>query len=467
LQRLRGLSALALIYLAIAYAVPRPEGIEPAGWRLLALFVSTVAGLVFQPVSGGALVLIAIVLSSLIGGLTFKQALDGYADPTTWLVLSAFFISRSMLNTGLARRIALFFVRLCGTTSLGVSYALCASDLVLAMIIPSNGARSGGVILPIVRSVAELYGSQPGETARKIGSFLMASVYQGICVTTAMFLTGQSSNPLAAQLAGKIAGVNIDWTSWFLAGLVPGALSVLAIPWIVSKIYAPDVSRTPEASSFAQEELRKMGRIQRDEWILVGVFLFVCTGWATTAWHKLDFGLMGLLGCSALLLTGVLTWDQVKREESAWDMFIWFGGLVNLAKALNTTGIPTAFAKSVSAALDGFGWPTLFIVALLVYFFAHYVFASITAHILAMYPAFVAVIAAQGAPPALVAYSFAIFANFSSGLTNYGSTPSPMFFSQGYIEMKDWWRIGFVCAIANLTIWCTVGFAWWRVIGLW
>lgn len=467
MQRLRGLSVLVAIFFVIAYAVPRPAGIDPAGWRLFALFISTVAGLVFQPISGGALVLIAIVLSSLVGGLTFKQALEGYGDPTTWLVLSAFFISRSMLNTGLARRIALFFVRLWGATSLGVSYALCMSDLVLAMIIPSNGARSGGVILPIVRSVAELYGSHPGESAHKIGSFLMASVYQGICVTTAMFLTGQSSNPLAAQLAGKIAGVNIDWTSWFLAGLVPGALSVLAIPYVVSKIYKPTVARTPEASSFAQEELQKMGAVQRAEWILIAVFLFVCAGWATTTWHKLDFALTGLLGVSALLLTGVLTWDQIKKEESAWDMFIWFGGLVNLAKALNATGLPTTFAKSVSASLEGYGWPTIFIVALLLYFFAHYVFASITAHLLAMYPAFVAVIAAQGAPPALVAYSFAIFANFSSGLTNYGSTPSPMFFSQGYVEMKDWWRIGFVCAMVNLTIWCTVGFAWWRVIGLW
>lgn len=467
MPRLRGLAALVVIFCIVAYGIPPPAGIAPSGWRLLALFLTTVAGLVFQPISGGALVLIAVVLSSLIGGLSFKQAMEGYGDPTTWLVLSAFFISRSMLSTGLARRIALFFVRLCGTTSLGVSYALCLTDLVLATIIPSNGARSGGVLLPIVRSVAELYGSQPGESARRIGSYLMASVYQGICVTTAMFLTGQSSNPLAAQLAAKLTGVQIDWMSWFLAGLVPGILSVLAIPWVVSRIYPPTVARTPEASRFAQEELQKMGSIQQAEWILLAVFLFVCTGWATTSWHKLDFAATGLLGCAALLLTGVLTWDQVKKEEAAWDMFIWFGGLVNLAKALNATGIPTSFAQSVSASFDGFGWPTLFVVALLVYFFAHYVFASITAHLLAMYPAFVAVIAAQGAPPALVAYSFAIFANFSSGLTHYGSTPSPMFFSQGYVEMKDWWRIGFVCAAVNLLIWCTAGFAWWRVLGLW
>ncbi len=372
-----------------------------------------------------------------------------------------------MLNTGLARRIALFFVRLWGRTSLGVSYALCTSDLVLAAIIPSNGARTGGVILPIVRSVAELYGSKPGETAQRIGAFLMTSVFQGTCVTTAMFLTGQSSNPLAAQMALKLNGVTIDWTSWFLAGLVPGVLSVLAVPYVVSRIYPPAVARTPEAAAFARDELAGMGPIKRDEWILIAVFLGVCTAWATTPIHKVDVAASALLGCAALLVTGVLSWDQVVQESAAWDMFIWFGGLVNLAKALNATGIPTEFAKGIGALLQGFAWPTIFVVVLLVYFYAHYAFASITAHLLAMYPAFVAVIAAQGAPPALVAYSFALFANFSAGLTNYGTTPAPMFFAHGYVDITSWWRVGFVCSLVNLGIWMSLGFAWWRLLGLW
>jgi DASS family divalent anion:Na+ symporter len=467
LDRARGLAALVAIYLFVSLAIPKPAAVSDAGWRLLAIFAATVAGMIFQPISGGALVLIAITASSIVGGLSFKQALDGYSEPTVWLVLGAFFISRSMLNTGLARRIALFFVRLWGRTSLGVSYALCASDLVLATIIPSNGARTGGVILPIVRSVAELYGSKPGETARRIGAFLMASVFQGTCITTAMFLTGQSSNPLAAQMALKLNGVTIDWTSWFLAGLVPGLLSVLAVPFVVSRLYKPEVMRTPEASDFASRELTAMGPVKHDEWVLMAVFIGVCAAWATTGLHKIDVAASALIGCSALLLTGVLSWEQLVKEHAAWDMFIWFGGLVNLAKALNTTGIPAEFAKGVGGMLQGYDWPVVFLVALLIYFYAHYAFASITAHLLAMYPAFVAVIAAQGAPPALVAYSFAIFANFSAGLTNYGTTPAPMFFAHGYVDIGNWWRIGFVCAIVNLGIWCTVGFGWWRVLGLW
>ena len=203
-RRLGGLLLLAAIYCVIAYAIPRPQALKPEAWRLFGLFTATIVGLILQPIPGGALVLIAIACSALIGGLSIAQALSGYSDPTVWLVMAAFFISRALINTGLARRIALFFVRLFGKTSLGICYALSLSDMVLAAIIPSNGARSGGVILPIVRSIAEIYKSHPGETAGLLGSFLISAVVQAICVTAAMFLTGQASNPLAAQIAETV-----------------------------------------------------------------------------------------------------------------------------------------------------------------------------------------------------------------------------------------------------------------------
>lgn len=462
-----GLALLLAVYLFIVYLAPRPASVSPEGWRLFAIFAATVVGMIQQPIPGGALVLIAVLASTLLGGLTLPQALAGYSDPVNWLVLAAFLISRSLLNTGLARRIALFFVRLFGQTSLGVSYALCASDLVLATIIPSNGARSGGVILPIVRGVAELYGSKPGESAGLIGAYLMASVYQGVCIASAMFLTGQASNALAAQMAAKMSGVSMDWFRWFQAGLVPGAAALLTIPWLVSRLYPPRIQHTPEATAFANNELRQMGRLSPHEWILCLVFSGVCVAWGTSSIHGLDVAIPALLGVAALLLTGVLTWTDVKREEGAWEIFIWYGGLINLAKALNATGLPTLFAQTVGLSLTGLDWYPLLLISLAVYFFAHYAFASITAHMLAMYPAFVAVLIAQGAPPGLTAFSFAIFTSLSAGLTNYGTTPAPMFFSQGYVEMRDWWRNGIICALVNLFIWSTLGFAWWKWIGIW
>jgi DASS family divalent anion:Na+ symporter len=465
-RRYWGLLILLGIYVGIAHGLPCPPVIKPEAWRLTGIFVATVAGLILQPIAGGALVLMAVTAASLIGGLTVSQALAGYADATVWLVVVAFLISRALINTGLARRVALFFVKLFGRNSLGVCYALSLSDLVLASIIPSNGARSGGVILPVVRSVAELYNSRPGPTAALLGSFLISSVYQGICVTAAMFLTGQASNPLAAQMAA-LHGVSISWTSWFLAGIVPGLCSLALTPPLVMWLNPPQIRRTPEAAAFAESQLRAMGPLSGNEKVLTAVFAGVCGLWMTSSWHKIDITVSALMGGAALLVTGVLSWEDVKREHAAWDIFIWYGGLLRLGRALNEAGVTTMVANSVGGWFGGASWEVLLAGTLLTYFYAHYGFASITAHILAMYPPFLALLAAKGAPLGLAAYSFACFSNLAAGLTNYGTTPSPMFFAQDYVPLKTWWRIGFIVSLSNIAIWCTVGFLWWKLLGIW
>jgi DASS family divalent anion:Na+ symporter len=465
-HRARGFAILIAVYLAVQFLIPKPAAVTPAGWRLTGIFIATIAGSILRPIPGGALVLIAITLAAAIGGLTIKQALEGYADPSVWLVQAAFFISNALIATGLARRIALFFVRVFGKSSLGISYALTLSDVVLAPAIPANGARTGGVILPIVRSIAELYGSSPGVTANLLGCFLFTAVYQGICVSAAMFYTGQASNPLAAQMA-KSVGVNITITSWFLAGIVPGLLSILVVPWIALKLNPPEIKSTPQAPEFARKELAKMGRVSRNEIIVAVVFTTVVWFWINAANYNIDVTITALAGACVLIVAGVLDWRDVLRDETAWDIFIWYGGMVRLGRALGESGVPTEFAKAVGGVFGDLSWPALFAIALLIYFYAHYAFASITAHLLAMYLPFVAVLLAKGAPAGLVAYSFAMFTNLSAGLTNYGTTPSPMFFAHGYVPFKTWWKVGFFCSIANLAIWSTAGFAWWKFTGVW
>ena len=466
-KRVWQLLALVLVYAVIVYVIPKPEAVKPEGWQLTGIFAATIAGLVTQPIPGGALVLLAITLSSIFGGLTLQSALGGYGDPTVWLVIAAFIISRALIKTGLARRIALFFVRLIGQSSLGISYALSLSDMTLASIIPSNSARSGGIILPIARSITELYGSYPGPTAGLLGSFLMTTVYQCGCVSLAMFLTGQVGNPLVAQMAGAQFGITVTWTSWMLAGIVPGLCSLALVPLVVYRLNPPAIKKTPEAAAFAAREIQAMGRMKHTEKIVVAVFACVCGLWATSSIHKFDITVTALLGAAVLLLTGVLDWEDVKNEKAAWDIFVWFGGILRLGKALGDTGVMTELAKGVASRLEGAGWVSLFVVALLVYFYAHYGFAAISAHFLAMFPAFVAVLAIKGAPLGLVVYAFACFANFSAGLTNYGTVPGPMYFSLDYVSLKKWWAVGFVVSVVNIAIWSTVGFAWWKLLGIW
>lgn len=465
-RMLRGFALLVAVYGVIAYVVPRPEAIKPAGWRLTALFLATIVGSITEPLPAGALVLLAVVLSSVVGGLTITEALAGYSNSSVWLVLVAFFISRALIQTGLARRIALFFVRAFGKSSLGLAYSLAASDLVLAGMIPSNGARAGGVVLPIARSISELYGSLPGETAGRLGSFLMIAVYQAVCITSGMWMTGQVSNFLARDMALQ-AGYELTVLSWIRASIVPGLLSLMVVPWIAWKLNPPELRHTPEASKFAAGELKAMGAMRRPEWILLGVFLTVVYFWIRSRDYGIDVAVPALLGVMALLFTGVLTWDDIPGEKGAWSTFIWYGGLLRLAQGLSDAGVTKVFAGSVAGALGGYGWPTLFALTLLIYFYAHYAFASITAHMVSMFPPFLAVLLAAGAPIGLTVYTFVFIGNISACLTHYGTTPAPIYYAQHYVPLKVWWKIGAVASVANLIIWTTAGFGWWKLLGIW
>jgi DASS family divalent anion:Na+ symporter len=279
----------------------------------------------------------------------------------------------------------------------------------------------------------------------------MTAVYQGDVIACAMFLTGQASNALIAKFAADVAGVELSYTRWLIGGLVPGVVSLVVVPLVIYRLFPPEVRHTPGAAAFARDELVRLGRMQRGEWIMLLTFVLIAGLWMTTGLHHINYAVVALAGICTLLLANVLTWDDVLGERSAWDVFIWYGGLVQMAAALGDTGI-------TSAALA---------VLLLVYFYAHYAFASITAHATAMYVPFLVVTLAAGAPPMLAVLSLAYFSNLDAALTHYGTTPAPIYFGARYVTQREWWKHGFIASVVTITIWSTIGFAWWKMLGWW
>jgi DASS family divalent anion:Na+ symporter len=447
--------------------LPVPEGITLNSWRLLAIFTATIVGSIVRPVPAGAIVLLGISAVAISGALPVDQALRGFADPIVWLVLAAFFISRGMIKTGLGRRIAFLFVRAMGKNSLGLGYSLACTDMVLAGIVPSTGARSGGIIFPIARSLAEAYDSRPGPTARRLGSYLMPLLYQCDVIICAMFLTGQASNVLIAKFAFQATGIELSYTRWLVGAIVPGLLCLVLMPLILYRLFPPEIKHTPRAAEFAAEELRKLGTMSKHEWLMLIVFVVVAGLWITTRWHGINYAVVALLGICILLLSGVLEWEDVLSERGAWDVFIWYGGLVRMAEALGETGITNRFAQAAAGLTAGWPWWLALGALLLIYFYAHYGFASITAHATAMYTPFLAVTVAAGAPPVLAVLTLAYLSNLSASLTHYGTTPAPIWFGSGYVSQRTWWTIGLLASIPNILIFVFVGLLWWKILGWW
>lgn len=455
------------------YFIPPPEGVTLEAWHLLAIFVATIVGIIMKPLPMGAVAMIGILLTSFVLPDTNKSnlgvALSGFSNGVIWLIVAAFFISRGFIKTGLGERIAYLFMSRLGKKTLGLSYGLIATDLVLSPAIPSNTARGGGIIYPVLHSIARAYGSDPEDgTADRIGSFLIKASFQGLVITSAMFLTAMAANPLAATLAADNAGVEISWGLWALAALVPGILSLIAIPWLLFKLDPPEVKETPEAAQMALRKLQEMGQMKLSEWVMLATFVMLIVLWIFgDQLGGLYSTTTAIIGLGILLLSGVLSWQDVLKERGAWDTLIWFAALVMMASQLNSLGLIPWFGDKMGAVVADFGWVSAFLILALVYFYSHYFFASNTAHVSAMYAPFLVVAVAAGAPAMLAALVLAFFSNLFSSMTHYGTGPAPVYFGSGYVEMGDWWKSGFIVSLVNIVIWLGIGGLWWKILGIW
>jgi len=450
------------------------------GWRLFAIFIATIIALILQPLPMGSVSFIAITVVVLTNTRSMGQALGGFSDATIWLIVCAFFISRGFIKTGLGPRIAYLMMSKFGHKTLFLGYSLTFSNLIMGPAMPSNTARCGGILSPIVKSLSNLYDSKVEDgTQRRIASFLSYSTFQADIIVCAMFMTAMAANPLVVDIAYEMAGIEITWGGWFIAALVPGLVGIAVIPYVIYKLYPPEIKETPKAPSLAKEKLKEMGSLSRDEKWMLFVFVQLLVMWIVgpnlTVWDwipnfftfNIGATATAFTGLTILLVTDVLNFEDIKAEKGAWDTLVWFAALVMMANELNNLGVIGWFSGIVEASVSGFGWIAAFLIIALAYFYSHYFFASATAHVSAMYGTMLVVAVAVGTPPMLAALVLAFFSNIYMGITHYGTGNAPVWFGLNYVTLKDWWGKAFILSIINILIWVVIGGAWWYIIGLW
>ncbi len=455
---------------AVIWFLPHPDAITPIAWHLFAVFAATIAGFILQPLPIGAVAFIGVSVAALLGVVSVKVAISGYGNSTIWLIVCAFLLARAFIKSGLGSRIAYLIIKAIGKSSLTLGYAITLSDFVISPATPSSTARAGGIIYPIIRSLSTALHSEPDDgTARKFGAYIMQIEYQANAITCAMFMTAMAGNPMAVELAAKTIGVEITWSAWAMAAIVPGLISLLLMPYLLYKLYPPEIHEMPHAKQMAVEALEKMGPMSWMEKIVLAVFVGSLALWATSSLTHMNATGVGMLAVTVLLLTNVLTWQDVLQEKGAWNTMFWMGSLIALAGALSSSGFIKVVADMAGAAIQsaGMSWLMAFIILVLIYVYSHYAFASVSAHIGAMYAAFLAVAVAVGTPPLLAAISFAALSNIMIPLTHYGGGAAPILYGAGYVPQGTWWKLGFIIVTVNLVIWLGIGSLWWHVIGLW
>ena len=475
----------APIVVAAALALaPAPAGLPQHAWYYFALFAGVIVGLMLEPLPGGAIGAIGATLATLLApwvlysptelarpGFNAPTAalnwgLSGFSNATVWLIFGAFMFALGYEKTGLGRRIALALVKRMGQKTLTLGYAVAIADTLMAPFTPSNTARSGGTIYPIIKNLPLLYDSKPNDPSmRRIGSYIMWVAIATTCVTSTLFLTALAPNLLAKELIKKTANVDLAWGDWFMAAAPAGLLLLVLVPLLTYWLYPPEVEQGAKVSEWAAKEFDKLGGFTSHE-----IILTVLVGIALVLWvfagDYVNPTTAAVAVICLMMILGIVTWDDTIKNSSAWNTLAWFATLVALADGLNRVGFVKWFANLVSSHMGGLSPVTAMIVLLLINFFAHYMFASVTAHVTALIPVLLAV---GSTVPNMNMQQLALLLSLQLGImgiiTPYGTGPSPVYYGSGYLPSADYWRLGAIFGLIFLAVFMATSLPWVFVRG--
>ena len=468
--RLYGVIAPLAIGAVIAI-LPVPAGLSIDAWRYFALFATVIVGLIVEPIPPAIIGMAGVIIAAMLGlvrdtpAQSAQWALSGFGNATVWLIFAGYMFTLGYTRTGLGKRIALHLVRLLGHRTLGLGYAVALADLALAPFTASATARSAGTVFPVVRQIPELYQSRPHDgTARRLGAYLLYSALATSFVTSSMFITALAPNTLAVTVMRQTAGVTVTWLDWFVGFAPVGFLLLLIVPWLLYKIYPPEIRRAPEAPRWAAQQLEAMGPMTRKEMTLLVLVCVALSLWIGAIEH-VEPAISAML--VVLLMVGfkVVSWDEVIGHAQAWNVLVWFATMVTLAGGLGETKFLEWLTQSIAPTLEGVGL-SLAIVALVgVYFFLHYFFASITAHAASMLPVFIGIAIMI---PGLSAKEWSLLLAYPLGLmgvlTTYTAGHNPIYYGSGYITRQAFWGLGITLGVFFLVVYLTIAVPWLRYL---
>jgi len=450
---------IVLIFFIIIWNFPVPSGLSIQAWHLFALFISTIFAVIINAMPVFVASIMAMSIAILTNTLTPAEAYSGFSKSFILLILSAFLVARGVVKSGLGKRIAYLIIKKFGKSTLGLGYSMTLTDIIIAPAFPSNTARSG-VLYPIIHSLASDSGSKVSDgTRHKMGNFLMMNGMAGISISSGMWLTAMGANPIGAKMAEEF-GVHITFFSWFLNALIPSLIAFLVIPYVLFKLYPPEINETPNAPEIAKSQLKKMGPISKNELIMLITFIGMVFFWSLSGYLKIDKTAIAFVGLSILMISKIFTIHDLKQEGEALGTFIWFAILYTMSSYLNKFGFMNLVGTTLASYLEGMSWPLVYVSLISLYVMIHYFFVSQTAQILALLGVFLGIGVNAGVPPKLMTFMLLFASNFHSCITPQGSSANVLFAGSGYLTSNEIYKQGGVVTLCNLFIFLLFGSFW-------
>ena len=441
------------------WLVPVPAGLTTEAWNLFAVFAGAIFSVIVNafPLLTAALLAVGVVV--LTGTVDPAKAFAGFANSSVLLVVVAFLVANAVVKCGLGRRISLLVVSWFGRSTLGLGYSIFLTDALIAPAFPSNTAR-GGVLYPIILSLAQSAGSTPEDAGkRRLGGYLMFCGMASLSISSALWLTATSANPIGVSLAAQY-GVQIDFGTWLVAASVPAVTTILLLPFIIYRLFPPGVTDPPDAPAIARKELHGMGPLTRDEWIVAVTFAFMVAGWVMADRLQLSLTAVAFAGLGVLLATNVLTLEDIHLQGGTLVTFLWLAVLFALSGQLNELGFMGYVGAQLTALLGGIAWPLAYVVLLVLYVLMHYTFVSQSAQVLALFGVFLDVAVRTGVPAPLMAFALLFASSYFSTITPQGGSQNVIFVGSGYLTQGELYWLGLLTTGFCLLVFLVLGTPW-------
>jgi DASS family divalent anion:Na+ symporter len=438
---------------------PIPAGLTRESWHLFAIFAAAIVAVLLNSFPLLTASLLAVSAAVLTRTVEPAKAFAGFANQSVLLVVVAFLVANAVVKSGLGRRISLLVVSVFGRSALGLGYSIFVTDAVIAPAFPSNTAR-GGVLFPIILSVAQGSHSRPDDPqGRRLGGYLMFCGMASLAVSSALWMTATSANPIGIQLVREF-GIKIGFGKWLVTASVPALTAILALPWFVARLFPPGVGETPEAPIAARKELAALGPLSRDERITAVAFVLMVSGWIFADKLQLNVTSIAFAGLGLLLLTRVLTPDDITAMGDTLVTFLWLAVLFALSGQLNELGFMGYAGQRLASHLGGLSWPLTYVALIVIYVAIHYMFVSQSSQVLAVLGVFLDVGIRGGVPAPLMAFALLFASSYFSVITPQGGSQNVIFVGSGYLTQRELYRIGLITTLFCMAIFLVIGTAW-------
>lgn len=443
---------ITLVIGVIIWFLPIPWDITPDAWHLFAIFITAIIGVLLEAFSIFTASIIAFVAVVMLRVLPTEKAFSGFSESFILLILAAFLVAKGVIKSGLGRRIAFLLIQRFGKSTLNLGYCLVVTDTILGPSIPSNTARSG-IMYPITHALSLDTGSEPTpEKRNRTGTYLMMTYIAGQTISSALWLTGMAGNPVGVGIAAQF-GVNMNFGNWVLVASVPCLIALIAIPYVLYKLFPPDNKYTPEAPEIARKGLQEMGPMTMKEWIMGSTFLGMILLWAFSPLLNINLAIVAFLGLTILILANVYTIEDIREGGGdALETYIWFAILYMISTALNEMGFMKILGAQLATYIGDYSWVTVYVLLIVIYIVIHYLFVSQTAHLLALYAVFLQVAVNAGVPAALMAFMLSFSTNLFAAISPQASSSNVLFAGSGFLPSRDIYRQGAVVTALNTVI---------------